>query len=292
MLTPAWESSAGALAALLNGSSNATLRMADVYTITLLGGQVLRYTSADVSIVVNGVTWVVGPVLRRGNIKLSVGISVDTLQIDLAAPASVQVNGTPMIQFIVAGGLTNARVDLYRVFYAIGAATPTGMLVLFTGRVADITGGRHLKTLQVKSDTELLDVMVPRDVYQAGCKNTTFDGSCGLSRAAFTSTGSATGASNASRTSFPHAMTQAAGYFSLGVLTFTSGANNGISRTVRSHTSGAMVTALAWPFAVANADTFSVTAGDDKTQATCSGKFSNLVRFRGEPYIPAPQTVI
>jgi uncharacterized phage protein (TIGR02218 family) len=296
MLTPAWESGAGALAALLNGSSNATLRMADVYTFTLASGTVLRYTSADATVVVNGVSWSVGPVLQRGSIKLSVGISVDTLQVDLAADPAIQVGGVGLVPFIVAGGFVNARLDLYRVFYGPGAGllSPTGMLVLFTGRVAEITGGRHLKTLQVKSDTELLDVMLPREVYQAGCLNTLFDAACGVVRASFTFTGTATGASDASRTSFPHAMAQAAGYFELGVITFTSGPNSGISRTVRHHTAGAIVTSLAWPFAVANGHAFSVTAGCDKmggVGGTCDVKFSNLARFRGMPYVPAPSTV-
>jgi uncharacterized phage protein (TIGR02218 family) len=138
----------------------------------------------------------------------------------------------------------------------------------------------------------LLDVMIPRDVYQAGCKNTLFDGRCGLARAGLTVVGSATGASDAPRTSFAHALAQAAGYFSLGVVTFTAGPNTGIARTVRNHTSGVLTTVQPWPFVVTAGEAFTVTPGCDKQQATCSGKFSNLVRFRGEPYVPAPDTVI
>lgn len=291
MLTPSWETSAGALLALLNGVNANELWMADLYTFTLLGGQVLRYSGSDIPLTVNGSTFQLGPILKRGPIKRSVGISVDNLTVQLSAPQTLLVNGTPMIQFISRGGLVNARLQLERL-YAGADGVPVGTFIKFTGRVADITGGRHEKTLNIKSDTELLDVMVPRDVYQAGCKNTLFDAACGLTRAALTVSGSATGASDATRTSFPHALGQAAGYFSLGVVTFTSGANSGISRTVRQHTSGAMVVVQPWPFAVVNGNTFTVTPGCDKTQATCTSKFSNLVHFRGEPYIPAPQTVI
>ena len=292
MLAPSWESGAGALAALLNGSGSTKLRMVDLYTFTLLGGQVLRWTSADVAITVNGQTWQLGPVLRRGGIKLSVGISVDTLSVQVSARQALQVNGVPLMAFITAGGFVNARLDLYRAFFAAGAGAATGTLALFTGRIADQTGGRFEKTLQVKSDTELLDVMIPRDVYQAGCKNTLFDAACGLARATYTFAGTASGASNAARTSFPHAMAQAAGYFDLGVVKFTGGPNAGISRTVRSHTVGQMMTSLAWPFAMTAGDAFTATAGCDHTQATCTTKFSNVVHFRGEPYVPAPQTVL
>jgi hypothetical protein len=31
--------------------------------------------------------------------------------------------------------------------------------------------------------------------------------------------------------------------------------------------------------------------GCDKQQATCRGKFANLARFRGQPYVPAPETI-
>ena len=44
------------------------------------------------------------------------------------------------------------------------------------------------------------------------------------------------------------------------------------------------------PAAVANGDTFQVWPGCDKVQATCSGKFANLARFRGQPYIPMAET--
>ena len=86
-------------------------------------------------------------------------------------------------------------------------------------------------------------------------------------------------------------MAQAAGYFDLGVVKFTSGANNGVARTVKRHTSGQLVTLQPLPAAVANGDTFQVWPGCDKLQGTCSGKFANLARFRGQPYIPMAETV-
>lgn len=291
MLTASWESSLGALVALLNGAANVQLVMADLYTFTLLGGQVLRYTSNDSAITVAGNTWGLGPILKRGRTKLSVGISVDTLSVQLSAAPTVLVNSVPMMQFITLGGMANTRLQVDRLF-AAADGVPVGMLPIFTGRIADIGGGRHEKTLQVKSDTELLDVMVPRDVYQAGCKNTLFDGNCGLARAGFTLARAATGPSDAARTTFAHAIGVPVGYFSLGIVTFTSGPNAGIARTVRDHTASTLVTLQPWPFAVASGDTFSVQAGCDKKQLTCDTKFANLPRFRGEPYVPAPETVI
>ena len=38
-------------------------------------------------------------------------------------------------------------------------------------------------------------------------------------------------------------------------------------------------------------DTFSVFPGCDKTKTTCAGKFSNIARFRGFPFVPVPETI-
>jgi uncharacterized phage protein (TIGR02218 family) len=298
MLTPSWESSVGALAALLNGAAGITLDMVDLYTFTLQGGQVLRYTSGDVAIPVNGNTFAIGPILKRGRIKRSVGITVDTLQVQLSAAATVQVNGVPIIQWITQRGLANARLTLERL-YAPAFGAPTGTLIKFTGRVAEVSGGRHEKTLTIKSDTELLDTMVPRDVYQAGCKNTLYDAACGVNRASFTTSSAATGASDATRTSFPQSgLGHPAGYFDLGVVKFTSGANAGVARTVKQHTSGAIIVVLPWPAAIAGGDTYTIVPGCNKSPTDANGcpKFYSsaniILRFRGEPWIPAPETVI
>jgi uncharacterized phage protein (TIGR02218 family) len=171
---------------------------------------------------------------------------------------------------------------------------PVGALLWFVGRVADIVCDRYAAQITVKSDLELLDVQVPRDVYQAGCLNTLYDAACGKARAGYVATSTAAGATDARRITFAHSLAQAAGYFELGVCTFTSGANTGVSRTVKTHTTGApgYVTVLQpWPFAVASGDAYSIYPGCDKTRATCNSKFSNLGRFRGMPFIPAPETV-
>lgn len=295
MLTPTWESAPGALAALLNGAgggaSAALLDMEDLYTITLQGGQVLRYTSGLVLRTVAGNTWLTGPLLKRSRLKWGVGITVDTLTVNISARPDVLVNGVPFMRFIAAGGLAGAQVLLERLFSAPGAAQPTGMLHRFGGRVADIGGGRHERTLTVRSTTELLDKMVPADLYQPGCKNEVFDPLCGLVRAVWQVAGTASAASNTLRTAFAHALPQPLGYFDLGVLTITSGPNAGVKRTVREYTPDLLTVAAPWPFPVSAGTTFTVLPGCDKQQATCSAKFNNLPGFRGEPYIPAPDTV-
>jgi hypothetical protein len=89
------------------------------------------------------------------------------------------------------------------------------------------------------------------------------------------------------------------GWFDLGTVTFTSGVNNGLIRTVKSYTrivprSGPMTGVLNFTLPLPNVpgigDTFTAYAGCDKQQATCAGKFHNISHFSGEPYVPVAET--
>lgn len=290
MRSASWESSAGALAAFLNSATQAY--MADLFTITLSGGAVIRYTAADVAVVVNGNTYAAGPVITRGNTKLAVGIAVDTLEMTMAADSSVSINGVPLMRFIAGGGFDGARLALDRAFTSAPGAAWIGTLSLFSGRFGPVQPSRYSASITINSDSELLNVMVPRNVYQPGCSNTLFDGACGLSKASYAVAITATTASDAVRTNFGITNTKSTtDWFKLGFAVGVTGANAGIGRTIKTSADTSVTTIQPWPAAVAAGDTFTLYTGCDKSQATCNAKFSNLARFRGQPYIPAPETI-
>lgn len=279
-----------ALVALLN--SGTQFAMADLFTFTLPGGLVLRYTSADKPQPWNGNTWAVGPLIKRSLTKLSVGIAVDRIQMTVSAGPDVQVNGVPFMGFLSRGGLDGARLTVERLFRASWADDPAGSLLLFGGRINEVDMSRYEATVTAHSDIELLDAPVPRNVYQPGCMNVVYDTACGVSRAAFTVTGAVQSSPAPTRSFFKSALGQADAWFDLGVVAFTSGANAGVSRTVKSYGSAGAFTLIApFPYAPAVGDTFSAYPGCNQTKDTCSGKFANLARFRGQPFIPVPETV-
>jgi uncharacterized phage protein (TIGR02218 family) len=199
--------------------------------------------------------------------------------------------------FIAAGGLQGARLQLDRAFWAFGDAQPVGALMWFSGRVSNIPRiDRHEAVVNIKSDLELLDVKVPRDVYQTGCLNTLYDANCGAVRAMRTMAGQASGAADPRRITFGHNLPQAPGHFDLGVVTMTTGANAGASRTVKQHT-GAIATVLQpWPHPVQPGDWFNVVPGCNKSHTDPNGcpKFFSpaevKLHFRGTPYVPTPET--
>ncbi len=275
------------LIAMLNGAGNA-LVMADCYTLTLLGGQVLRYTDFDLDLMLGGALYISSGIkFKRSRIRWIAGLEVDTLDLTLYANPTDTVNGVPFLRQVKGGILDGATIRLDRAYMIIGSTVAEG-LQLFSGRVAEVQTGRTEARLKVKSWLELLNVKMPRNQYQAGCGNTLFDGMCGLSKAALAVAGTVSGPSTA--TWFTSALAQAASWFDLGTVTFTSGANSGISRTVRAFAGGAFAFNLPWPNVPQLGDTFTAYPGCDKQLVTCTSKFANAPKFRGEPFIPIPET--
>ena len=82
------------------------------------------------------------------------------------------------------------------------------------------------------------------------------------------------------------------GYFDRGLITFTSGPNNGLSMEVKSYTVGQLVLVLPMPYTIAVGNTYSLIAGCDKTFPTCRDRFTNVVNFRGEPYLPGLDSIV
>jgi hypothetical protein len=71
-----------------------------------------------------------------------------------------------------------------------------------------------------------------------------------------------------------------------------TGANAGLTRTIRQMIGGATYQLKAWLYPVAIGDTFRFLPGCDHTAATCQGTFSNLAHYGGFPYIPPPETAV
>ena len=290
MRTPSWESSVGALAALLN--SGAPLLKAEIYRVKLRSGAVYRWSSGDTALQVAGELYALGPGITRTRIRWAVGIQTDTMTLTLTDIAGELYNGQTLAAFVRAGGFDGAELRVDKVFWGVDSAGPVGALHWFTGFVDDADGSRHQAELKVSSFTKLLDVLVPGPIYGTQCANTVFDPVCGLAASAFTVNSTAASATNTFRNTFSHGLAQPAGWFSLGRITMTGGANAGITRTCKQHTATQLIALQPWPFAVAPGDTFAIVAGCDNLPGTCATKFNNRLRYRGQPLIPVPETTL
>ena len=135
-------------------------------------------------------------------------------------------------------------------------------------------------------------------LFQSGCDADLGDARCGidLDDPAFRGTGTVLTATAARLITASGLEAFAAGWFTRGLVAFTSGANAGRSQEVKRHTlAAATATIELWqPMALAIApnDTFTVTAGCDKRFATCQARFANAVNFRGFPHMPGNDYVL
>lgn len=274
--------------------SGKELIKADLLTITLSGGQVLRWTDHDRLVTLAGTTWVLGPGFATGRMKWSAGIEVDTQNISLYAEQDTNINGVPLLHFINGGGFDNARVDMFRAFTDDTQRPFVGKLHRFSGKVSDIDRPSKVEALiTVRSVFELFNQPLPKNVHQPSCDLAVYTRPCGASRTAMTVNSTVTTESDSRRLQFTAAsLNQAAGHFDLGGVRCTSGANAGVLRTVRSFNAGVVTVVQPWPLPVAVGDAFAIYPGCDGARSTCINKFNNVVHFRGEEFIPAAETIL
>ena len=285
-----------ALIAYLNAARAAPdmqLLFADTFTFTLRSGLILAYTNVDVTFTYSGVAYLANSVLIDGlRYKASVGLEVDQQQITVSALATDTITGgAPFLQALRDGAFDGCEVERARVFFSdrIGG-TAVGAVTLFKGRLGTVDQiGRTSAKLTVNSDLVLLDIDMPRNIYQPTCLHTLYDSGCSLIKNAFGTNGSVGAGSTAAVINWSGANAN----FQQGSITFTSGVNTGVNANVNAVAAGASLT-LGYPLqsTPAPGDAFTVYYGCDHTPGTCQSKFNNLANFRGFPYVPPPQMAV
>ena len=292
------KSASAPLIALLN--SGADFQMADLWTITLRDGTVVRWTSADVPLTANGNTYVLGPLIERGAVSERIGVEVSTLDLTIQAGASDLIAGVPVIPFIIGRGLDGANVKLERAFLSDWGLPVVGTVVRFSGRVTSVPNiGGSSAHVTVSAWTILLNVNMPPHLYQSACLNNVYDAGCTLNPASFSSTGTVAAGvagppdTRPTQVTWLSNLTGVPDKFTLGRLTFTSGANAGQKRSIRTNASdGTFEIVNPLPVKPAAGDTFIAYWGCDRTSTTCSGKFNNLAHFKGTEFVPSPETAL
>jgi uncharacterized phage protein (TIGR02218 family) len=267
----------------------------NLFTLTLISGVQYFWTDADVDVVVRATSQVFsssGPSISGVQYKLVRGLQVDNYDLTALVKDTDTLAGVPWPVAVRSGALDGAGMLIEKAFLpAWGQSAET--LQIFAGEVVNPAYVDLAVTLTVKSDADYLNTMVPRLLFQAGCAHTLFDAGCTVSKAAYTFNGSISELS--SQAAFFTNLTQADDYFSRGRLMFTSGANAGVRRAVKSfaHSQGRIELSFPMLEPLAVGDSFTITAGCDKSQgANGCAKFNNLPNFKGTPYIPKPEAIL
>jgi len=253
--------------------------IAELYTIALKNGDVYYRTSGDIDLSYGGHDFKASVAIERGAVRQSEGIEVDTCDVTIH-----HQDGNPLSPLLAStGGFDMAKIKIIR-------ARKTYSVWMFEGLVVDAPKyDRTQVTLTISDPKILLNIQMPRNVYCAGCIWNLYGPGCGLNKNDFYI--DFTVASGSTKQSVKSDATEANDYFTLGMITFQTGLNAGITRTVKDYfqTDGRFALSVELPFAVSAGDIIRAYPGCNKSLDTCTNKFSNAANFRGQPYMPVPE---
>lgn len=242
--------------------------------ITRTDSAVLALTDLDVDVDFGGT-----------NYLSSIGYTPSNFE----ATSTLSVNNSELGTYISVGGferddLTAGLFDFALVeIILVDYIALTKVRDIATGRLGEVEITDDAFKVEFRSLTQPLQQTIGR-IYQAECDANLGDSRCGVLLASFTDTGTITSVtSNSVFVDSGFIGTQSDDYYNYGLITFTSGLNNGLKQEIKDYNdaTGEFTTLLPFPFAVAVSDTFSVYAGCDKRKTTCINKFNNVINFRG-----------
>lgn len=276
-------------ASLQTKLNTGTTNLCHLTRITTKAGLVKRFTDHSADVVFSGNTY-----SSDGSVVVSAVTSSANNGIQ-STNLNVVFTDTGVALVDVARGLyDNATVEVSVIDYDNPA---WGELLLMKGVLSVFnTTDRGIGQFEVRGLLTRGETRVGQ-YYSAECRADLGDSRCGVTLASFQDTGTVEEVEKATSILVTLDSGAADGFYSLGVITFTSGDNNGYSMEVMSQAAydaswDRIFLALALPYDVAVGDTFTITAGCDKRTTTCRTKFSNLVNFRGEPFVPGSDSII
>lgn len=271
---------------LINLLKTNNFSMADLYTFTLADGSVYRFTNYDTSLSFGGITYQNnGLLIKRNGVKLNTGIEVDSLSITIYSQ-DYSMAGLSFFKLVANGGLDGASLELNRLFFT-DPLNPIDKVWIFSGKVSDTSVTRFEANLTINSEVELLNIQMPKNLYQPSCVHSVYDTGCATSKNYVYSSV----ASGSTQRIINASIAQSNNWFDEGIIEFTSGVNTGIRRTIKVHANNTITMALSLPNTPSTGDTFKLLAGCGRTMSLCSSKFNNLANFRGYPFIPQNDTI-
>ncbi len=245
-------------------------------------GQTLGFTDHDRDLVFDGTAFEAAAGFEASEIRSSVGLSVDNLEVTSALTSERLAEAD-----LSAGLYDDAQVEIFRVNWSDTAQR----VMMRAGSLGEVKRAGATFNAEVRGLSHYLQQTKGR-VFQYTCDADLGDARCGVaaSGAAFKGTGSVVAVSSARRFTVSGIEGFAHDWFTRGLLRFTSGPALGQAVEVKSHVAQVGgVTIDLWQPArgpLTAGQTFEVTAGCDKHLATCTAKFSNTINFRGFPHMP------
>jgi uncharacterized phage protein (TIGR02218 family) len=274
-----------ALQAHLDGG---TTTLAWCWRIERADGEVFGFTDHDRPLAFGGTTYEPESGFSASEIRAGSELAVDAQEAQ-GVLTSERITETDILD----GRWDNAMIEVWRVNWA----DVSQRTLMRRGNIGQVRRGKAAFVAEVRSLAHVLNQTVGR-TFQYYCDAALGDARCGvdLDDPAYRGAGSiaavladrvfeATGIGGF-----------AAGWFELGFLEWTSGANAGRRAEIARHAAAGgqvLIELFEAPVrALAAGDAFVIRAGCDKQFATCKAKFGNVVNFRGFPHMPGDDAVL
>ena len=263
--------------------TSGTTSLCHLTRITRSDGVVLRLTDHNADVVFSGNTY------TSDDSVLISAITTATNNGMQSTSCNVIFSSTGIYDLDVVRGLyDNASVTFSIVDYT---NTALGEILLMTGIISvfEVTdkgrGGFEIRGLLTRGEARI------GEYYSAECRADLGDTRCGVNLASYQDTGVVSTVERPTSLLVNLVGNPADGFYSFGVLSFTSGNNSGRSLEIMSQaafdaTFDRLVLPLAFPYTPEVGDAFTITAGCNHQKATCISKFNNILNFRGEPFVP------
>jgi uncharacterized phage protein (TIGR02218 family) len=274
---------------LANHLTSGSTTLCWCWRLTRRDGQRLGFTDHDRPLTFDATVFEAATGFTASEIKDSIGLSVDNLEVSSALTSSTLVEAD-----LASGFYDDAKVEIFRVNWA----APDQRVLMRSGSLGEVHRSGSAFTAEIRGLAHYLQQPKGR-LFQYACDADLGDERCGIDKTSSANRGLGALVTITSARSFTASGLSAfaTDWFTRGLLTFTSGAAAGQSIEVKTHALAANGVASfeIWAQArlpLTTGQTFSVTAGCDRTVATCRAKFSNVVNFRGFPTMPGNDFVV
>lgn len=256
-----------------------TTTLARLWKVTRRDGQVFGFTDHDEQIIFGDVVYAVSSVFDMSAVATRSELNVDSLE----AKGILAETGITAAD-IEAGLWDGSQVTMMEVNYA---DLTMGANILRSGDAGEIRREGQMFTAEVRGLMQALQNTIGR-VVTATCPYDLGDASCKVDLEALRVSGAVTAAASNRQFSDDY-LGEAEDYFTFGIVTWTSGANVGLSMEVKKFTAGGLIELqLDMPYVVEAGDEYTAVPGCDKVGrlGKCKLVYDNYVNFGGFEDVP------
>lgn len=252
------------------------------WRLTRRDGTTLGFTEHDRDLAFADTTFEAASGFTASESREQVGLSVDNLDV-----AGALISDRLSEIALAAGDFDDAAIEIFRVNWQ----DPAQRILARKGSLGEVRRTGTAFTAEVRGLAHYLQQPRGR-LFQYTCDADLGDARCtvDLDQPEFRATVTVVAVADTRRLVVDGLADYDVGWFTRGILAFTSGANAGRAMEIKGHrTIAAGIEIELWqPMgeAIAVGDTAIATAGCDKRIETCAARFANAINYRGFPHMP------